>query len=184
MKNLFTLIILIVLSSCASTTIPTKDTSEILLQPSPFPSEEWVKYQEENVRMAMLTTKWKSKTSLDSIITFVLYRTPNVNLENAMEPDIKRGKASCDVLFEVTPISQDLQNGYPQITWVNECKTSKGIHTRTIHKKIAGNKSKYSISRVFSSNPSNNQLELWLNYIDSITVCSSIDNKHSCPAKM
>jgi len=153
------------------------------LQPLPFPSGEWVKHQEENTRMAMLKTKWRSKTSLDSIITFVLYRTPNVNLKNAMTPDIKRGKESCDLFFKATLISKELQNGYPQITWVNECKTSKGIHTKTIHKKIAGNKSKYSISRIFSSNPSENELEVWINYINSITVCSTVNNKHFCPTE-
>ncbi len=179
--KILVLVLVIILAACSSTSNKSEFKAENLIQKFPLPEGDWDVYQREPEGTNMLETRWVSKTSDDLAQTFVMYNTPNGDPQRTMDSDHKVGKKNCDILFQSDLVSNEVQNGYPQLTWQSECKSSNGYYSKTIHKTISGNDSQYAFKRIFKSKPSDESWQLWLSYASSIEVCDSRSNQHPCP---
>lgn len=129
----------------------------------------------------MLETRWVSKTSRDMAQTFVVYGNTGGDVTQGKITDDRIGSSKCDVSFDSQVLSDSAQNGYPQLTWMSECRNSDGYYSKTLHKTIAGNDSQYTFRRIFKAVPQDNQWQLWREYVDTIHVCDSRSAAHPCP---
>lgn len=155
--------------------------NENLLLDLPLPSGEWDVYQNQEEGSNLLETRWVSKTSDDLVQTFILYKTPNGDVNQSKVIDNALGRENCDKVFESDVISDKVENGYQQLTWYTLCKTNSGFYSKAIHKSIAGNDSMYEFKRIFRSEPTASDWEIWSEYISSIKVCDSRLPDQACP---
>ncbi|WP_337880117.1 hypothetical protein [Rheinheimera sp.] len=167
MKPFYLCFFLLLLSGCSTTYY-----QERLQQPMPLPEGEWTMTRLHPNDLDLVTEmRWQDKNSQDLVQSFVFEQQPNVNLQETKRIDDEQGQLNCDLLFDSQILSQTQQQGYPQLTWVSECKSKTGQYSKVLHKAIAGKESLYVFNRIWRTQPLQTEWDLWLAYSNRIYVC-------------
>jgi len=166
---IFALCCVVGLTACALT-----PAQERLQQPMPLPEGSWTVEQLHPNDMENVTEKrWLDRQSDDMVQTFVFEYQPNANLQQAKRIDDEQGQLNCDLLFDSRVLSEDSNQGYPQLTWVSECKSKTGLYSKVLHKAIAGQTSLFVFNRIWRQQPLQKEWDLWLNYSQQIQLCTT-----------
>lgn len=167
MKSLSTSLLLVLLGGCSTTAY-----LERLQQPTPLPEGEWVMTQQHPNDLEQVTEmRWQDKNSQDLVQSFVFEHQPDADLQETKRIDDEQGQLNCDLLFDSQILSETPQHGYPQLTWVSECKSKTGQYSKVLHKAIAGKESLYVFNRIWRTQPLQTEWDLWLDYTNRIHVC-------------
>ena len=167
MKAFYACLSLTLLAGCSSL-----QYQERLQQPMPLPEGEWTMTRLHPNDLALVNEmRWQDKNSQDLVQSFVFEQQSNVNLQDTKRIDDEQGQLNCDLLFDSQILDQTPQRGYPQLTWVSECKSSTGKYSKVLHKAIAGKESLYVFNRIWRTQPLQTEWDLWLDYSHRIHVC-------------
>lgn len=76
---------------------------------------------------------------------------------------------------EFSKVKEDVENGYPTLTWFQKCpkNTQTGKPELTWMKAIQGRDSFYLVQKAFKFEPTAEQRKEWGNYLDSVRVCDT-----------
>ena len=85
---------------------------------------------------------------------------------------------------EIKPIAKGTDNGYPYAIWSVSCKrpTEAGPSEFAWFKAIKGNDSFYVIQKSSRSEPSPEQAEEWVRYLEKLSVCDTRLADRACPS--
>jgi hypothetical protein len=80
-------------------------------------------------------------------------------------------------------VTSDAENGYPALVWRLDCPKNpqSGKPEITWFKAIAGNDSFYLVQKAFKFKPDKEQLDRWMAYLKSVTVCDTRIAARACP---
>ena len=76
-----------------------------------------------------------------------------------------------------------VENGYPFTLWLLNCplNESTGKQEFTFFKAIQGNDSLYLVHKAFKSEPTKEQMAIWIKYLKDAIVCDSRLSDRKCP---
>ena len=82
-----------------------------------------------------------------------------------------------------TTVTSASENGYPVLVWRLDCPENPqtGKPEITWFKAIAGNDSFYLVQKAFKFTPSQQQIERWTAYLNSVAVCDTRITARACP---
>ncbi|MDG2087634.1 MAG: hypothetical protein P8J68_02735 [Arenicellaceae bacterium] len=80
----------------------------------------------------------------------------------------------------VTLIKQEPENGYSMIEWTDSCTSADASVMQTLNKIILGNERLYSISKAWKFAPEENDMGIWLNYMNQVYVCDPNTGVNDC----
>jgi hypothetical protein len=81
------------------------------------------------------------------------------------------------------PVTSGIENGYPFILWLSSCprNTLTGKPEITWFKAVQGSDSFYLVQKAFKFEPSKAQIETWMAYFKTVSVCDSRRADRACP---
>jgi hypothetical protein len=80
-------------------------------------------------------------------------------------------------------VTSATENGYPVLIWLLDCPKNpqSGKPEITWFKAIAGNDSFYLVQKAFKFEPDKAQLDRWMAYLKSVSVCDTRIAARACP---
>ena len=81
------------------------------------------------------------------------------------------------------PVAKGEENGYPFALWLLSCPSSPatGKPEVTWFKAIKGNDSFYVVQKAFRFEPTQEQVNQWIQYLRSVSVCDTRLPERACP---
>lgn len=107
---------------------------------------------------------------------------PQQNPQQFMQSSDAAWKKTCQKA-EIRQISQGSENGYPAALWLQTCQLNPITQKPeiTLFKAIQGNDSFYVVQKAWKSNPGNDEITTWLQYMKQVSVCDSRIRERACP---
>lgn len=134
-----------------------------------------------------LITEWvpenetvKNWTEMLTVQVFYNLKEPPDRFMGDVE---RRWRAACPGAGMAEPVAKGAENGYPALVWILDCPRNPltGQPEITWFKAVQGNDSFYLVQKAFKSTPSKAQVERWIGYLKSVTVCDSRLADRACP---
>lgn len=171
------LVILLFISGCATQT--GFYSGENLLQPMPVPEDSWEIYQKNEGKIH--TMLWSKNNRDDELKTDMLFGMTSLGVLENKSIDDEVGQEKC-AAFESTDADIKIENTYETLTWFSQCTLTSGIKISVLHKAITGNDSSYRLRRTWKTEVSQDQLQMWKDYFETVKACDTrSQGENKCP---
>jgi hypothetical protein len=132
------------------------------------------------------TTEWvpaaETVNDWSEMVTVQIFHELNTTPNSFMFNVERHWRAACPNAEDVEPIAKGLENGYPAQVWILHCPHNPSTNRpeTTWFKAIQGNESFYVVQKAFKFSPNHEQVNRWIAYLKSMTVCDSRMKEHAC----
>jgi len=168
-----------ILSACSTTTGGSYKDENILLN-LPIPESGWTfrsgKKDGDDVMIWSKEREWLRV----SILHGLGGRTPE-QFRLRIDDAARNGLTSS---LESTVLKKGYVNNYPMILWETDATLKDGAKAVNLFLYVEGNDAGYWVNRRWLNlNVSQTDIESWVKYLSSISVCDSRSAEHPCPNK-
>lgn len=149
------------------------------------PSGYKVGFQEKNGKMFMteMVPQGESVEAWTEMVTTQVFLGEKRLTPQGMEAAMKKSWQAACPDSQVFSLSNGTENGYSYTLWLSACpkNPATGRPELTWIKAIKGNDSFYMVQKAFKFEPDKAQIERWMRYLRTVTVCDTRLDDRPCP---
>lgn len=121
--------------------------------------------------------------SWTEMLTVQTFHALKVAPDRFMDDVERRWRAACPGAGFAQPLAKGAENGYPALIWILDCPRNplSGQPEITWFKAMLGNDNFYVVQKAFKFTPSKEQIDRWVGYLKSVTICDSRLPDRACP---